>query len=174
MKLRLWVILAAALAPLVAWRAIALAGALADASHSLARAEEARAASARIESLRAQQPTAGLGARPKDDLLTLAHAAAATAALPISSIRDVSPSSERRSGPAGFVQQSATMTLEPLALPELGQFLAAWVRDQRIWTVERINLTALRAASTTTPARFRVQLSLEARYLAGPGESRTP
>lgn len=119
-----------------------------------------------------QAPTQGLAPRVSDSL--------ATCGLPPTVMQNlVSQPGVSVNGTTGAAikRRTASVTLSPLTLPELGRFLESWHAREPGWIVAAIDLTPLTAASPATEnagpgdaaALVRAVLSIEALYVEQTG-----
>lgn len=119
-----------------------------------------------VTQLRLSLPTTGLGERPDEDVMQIAQRAARDSALPASVVREVTPLGERIStADSSLTIQSTRLVVEPVTLQELGTFLRVCFAIQRVWSVQRLDLSAVSTGGA--PARlgeYRAVLSLSAEY----------
>ncbi len=131
--------------------------------------KEAAAASRLMKSvaqLRSTLPTTGQSARPDEDVMQIAQRAARDSALTPTVVREVTPLGERTStADSSLTNQSARLVVEPISLQELGTFLRVWVSSQRVWSVQRLDLSAINAGGgQPRTGEYRAVLSLSAEY----------
>jgi hypothetical protein len=114
---------------------------LADARHRADGARRRAETLARDASeallLRASAVTVTTSERPADDIIPCLSAAMAEAGVPRDYLREVSP---QGTSSTGTLRHSVRATLEPVMLPDLGRFLDAVRRGQRVWCPSQIEL----------------------------------
>lgn len=124
-----------------------------------------------IRTLRAQDESISLRARPEDDLIPIVHEALGRAGLSVDRLADLRndadvalPGSE---GGPSYRQQSIAFTLRGMSPGDLGAFLNAWRTEQRIWTLSRLTVTAPRdrGARSDDAGRFDIALTVSSLYL---------
>lgn len=119
-----------------------------------------------VSQLRSTLPTTGQSERPDEDVMQIAQRAARDSALTPTVVREVTPLGERASTTdSSLTNQSARLVVEPISLQELGTFLRIWVSSQRVWSVQRLDLSAINTAgSQGRTGDYRAVLSLSAEY----------
>ncbi|MDP1661042.1 MAG: hypothetical protein Q8L55_03925 [Phycisphaerales bacterium] len=150
----------------VAWQAAATEFELAYAEHA-----EVAAKSARIATLRALPPVSGYGSRPAEDVIQLANRTLEAATLPAARLRSVQSEMDRaiQDDREGRRLTTARLSLEPLTVQELGAFLGAWRSRQQVWSVARIELSAITPArdggNNRTQGQYRASVTVSASYV---------
>lgn len=111
-----------------------------------------------------RRPTPGLTGQVTD---VLAHAG-----IPLAAMTSLAPEAETELGRIGDtvrMRQAARLGLEPITLPQLGQFLQAWRAQHPEWTIASLQLTPLPGrqarSARTTPGPLRVYMVMECRYI---------
>lgn len=176
-------VLAAVALGLAGWRTAVWRDAAAK--HARAAAERATITqkSARIAELRARPAVSGFGAKPVDDVMPLANRVLEAAHLPSARLRSVQPEADRAIADDrdGLRASSVRLTLEPLTVQELGAFLMAWRSMQLVWSVSRIDLSAMMQGNgaggglgSPKAGNYRASMTVSATYLDDlPGAAQT-
>jgi len=95
-----------------------------------------------IATLRSAAPPESRRHRPAPPgLATRVADVVSKAGLPQSSLQNLSPETETSVGGTALRRQVAKVTLDGLALPELGRFLQEWRTAEPAWTVSSIDIT---------------------------------
>jgi hypothetical protein len=100
--------------------------------------------SAELARLRASAPAWALRGRPASGLAPRVSAALSACGLPASAMASLSPEAESAVGSGNDVsarRTRAVMTLAPVTLPQLGNFLEAWRSREPDWGVSSIDLS---------------------------------
>ncbi|MFT3684281.1 MAG: hypothetical protein QM783_05035 [Phycisphaerales bacterium] len=155
-------------ARVLAWRSAAAAFDVAAAGRATV-AEKA----ARIASLRSLPAVNGFGTRPGEDVMSLATRVLDSAHVPAARLRSVQPEADRVVVDDRDGRRAATvrLSLEPLTVPELGAFLAAWRSSQQVWSVSRIDMNAVPPGGGAAAGSYRASITVSATYLDDPAPS---
>jgi hypothetical protein len=171
-------LLALAATLLVGWRTLAWRRAAAEFASAASFRTAVSEKTARIGTLRAQPAVSGFGARPADDVIPLANRVLDTAAIPLPRLRSVQPEADRAIPDDKDGRRAATVRLaiEPLTIPELGGFLTAWRSTQQVWSVSRIDLSAMSQGQPGAKAsgNYRATITVTATYLDDQAPPPTP
>lgn len=157
----------------IGWRLAEMWSVAAEAA-ALQRSHAELAAQVRLAlSLREKMPTTGTGDRPSEDIMQIARQACRSAALPESLVREITPEGERAIPNTPVMQQNARVSLEPTTPAELAAFLRQWITAQRIWSIERVEISSIggRGASEARGGSYRAQLVISAVYSKDVGAS---
>jgi hypothetical protein len=177
------VLLTVAAVAMIGWRAFAWQAAAAEFDRDFAFHSEIASKSDRLTALRALPPVSGYGSRPGDDVIQLANRVLESAGLPAARLRGVQPEPDRtltdeKGGSEGRRLATVRLSLEPLTSQELGAFLAAWRSKQQVWSVARIDLSALTPARENGAARnagnYRAGITVSASYVDDPSSPAKP
>ena len=163
-------VLAAAAALIVGTRVVAWRSAATAFDRATADRASVAEKAARIASLRSQPAVNGFGARPGDDVMSLATRVLDAAHVPAARLRSVQPDADRTVADDRDGRRAATvrLSLEPLTAPELGAFLAAWRSAQQVWSVARIDMNAIPPSGSTPAGNYRATVTVSATYLDDP------
>lgn len=167
----LLVLLGLACVAVLGWRCVAWQAAATEFDQAYAEHAEVAAQSARVTALRALPPVSGYGSRPAEDVIQLANRTLEAATLPPARLRGVQPEPDRaiQDDREGRRLATARLSLEPLTVPELGAYLAAWRSRQQVWSVARIELNAITPArdgsSSHSQGQYRVSVTVSASYV---------
>jgi hypothetical protein len=171
------VLLAVAASAVIAARVVAWRTAAAEFNRAAATRASVEEKAARIATLRLQPAVNGFGARPGDDVMSLTTRVLDAAHVPAARLRSVQPEADRTLADDRDGRRAATvrLSLEPLTVPELGAFLAAWRSSQQVWSVSRIDLNAAPAAAGGGGAgNYRASIIVSATYLDDLSPTTTP
>ncbi|MDP1662701.1 MAG: hypothetical protein Q8L55_12375 [Phycisphaerales bacterium] len=165
----LLILLGLACAATLVWRCVAWRTAAAEFDRAYTAHAEVAAKSARVATLRALPPVSGYGSRPAEDVIQLANRTLEAATLPAARLRSVQPEMDRaiQDDREGRRLATARLSLEPLTVQELGAFLGAWRSRQQIWSVARIELSAItpaRGGNTHPQGQYRAAVTVSASY----------
>lgn len=167
----LLMLLGLACVSLLGWRCIAWQAAATDFEQAYADHAEVALKSARVATLRGLPPVSGYGSRPTEDVIQLANRTLEAATLPAARLRGVQPEPDRviQDDREGRRLATARLSLEPLTVPELGAFLGAWRSRQQVWSVARIELSAITPAreggNNRTQGQYRATVTVNASYV---------
>lgn len=169
------ILLGLASATVIGWRCAAWHDAVAAFDRAYREQTEVEEKAARAAVLRAMPPVSGYGSRPGDDVIQLANRTLEAATLPASRLRGVQPEMDRAIADDREGRRIATarLALEPLTVQELGAFLSAWRNGQHVWSVARIELSALTRDGNTlrTQGQYRVSVTVSASYVDDPPQA---
>lgn len=167
----LLVLLGLVISVTIGWRSLAWRAAAADFDRAFSEHADVAAKSARAAALRALAPVSGFGSRPTEDVIQLANRVLEAATLPPARLRSVQSEMDRaiQDDREGRRLTMARLSLEPLTVPELGAFLSAWRNRQQVWSVTRIELSALTPTRDGPVARgqgqYRASITVSASYI---------
>jgi hypothetical protein len=138
-------VLAACAVAVVGWRCVAWRAAAAEFERARGFHAEVTSKAARLAALRAQPAVSGFGTRPDQDVIQLVNGVLDRAGLPAGRLRSVQPEPDRAVVDDRDGRRAATvrLALEPVTVQELGSLLAAWRNGQQVWSVARIDLSAM-------------------------------
>lgn len=164
------VLLAAVAAGVVGWRIVVWRGAAVEHARAAAERTALSEKSTRIAALRAQPAVNGFGAKPAEDVMPLANRVLEAAHLPAARLRTVQPEADRTISDDRDGRRASTvrLSLEPLTVQELGAFLSAWRSSQQVWSVSRIDLSAMTvggAAGGAIAGNYRASITVSATYI---------
>jgi hypothetical protein len=153
----------------VAWRVAVWRAAATELAGARAFHTEVTGKAARVARLRAQPPVSGFGARPGDDVMQLAGRVFGSAGLPTGRLRSVQADPDRALADDRDGRRAATVRLavEPVTIQELGALLAAWRASQQVWSIARIDLSAMTRATGAGHAagQYRASIVVTATYI---------
>lgn len=174
------ILLALLTAALIGWRVVAWRTAVAGYHDAASFSSSVTEKAARVRTLRAQPAVSGFGVRPADDVIPLANRVLDAAAIPAARLRSLQPEADRAIADDRDGRRAAAVRLaiEPLTIPELGAFLAAWRSSQQVWSVSRIDLGAMSQGVGQNNAKasgnYRATITVTATYLDDQTPSSTP
>lgn len=161
-------VLAAAAIVVVGWRVVAWRAAADEFERARGFHAEVTSKAARLAALRAQPAVSGFGARPDQDVIQLVNGVLDRAGLPAGRLRSVQPEPDRAVIDDRDGRRAATvrLALEPVTVQELGSLLAAWRSGQQVWSVARIDLSAMAGGGAgRVSGQYRVSITVTATYV---------
>lgn len=142
--------------------------------HAAASLAAVREDAGAVHRLRALRATSSLQEKPQNDVIALVNEVMATAGVPACHFAGLQPEGEGRRlpGAEALFQQTVRLTLNDVALPDLGEFLAGLVTAQSLWTPTSLELVHTRQKDGPQDV-YDVQVVLAALYHAGGEEDRS-
>ncbi len=181
MRLRRVFVVAALLAAVtlpVAASARRLGGARTELAAARLSLERVAGTSQRIAELGARQQRIADRKRPEQDVIARVNAVLTEAGIPLGRFGGLRPESDAAlvvgsraspgigQGAVAYRRQSVRITLNRLAIPELGAFVSEWAASRQPWTPTQIELSHVRG--TANPGRYNASLVITATYVAEP------
>ncbi len=158
----------------VAWRLFH--GARAERRLQTTRLESLRHKDGQIRRLKAATPRASVAENEPGSLAPRLTQALSAAGLPGTSLASLTPRSQTVTASDGrsVVKRSAALSISPIALPELGSFLAAWRTSEPRWVVASIELAPETGATAPPGANLPLRVNLVLEALAAEDARRSP
>ncbi len=163
----LLVLLAAVAVAVVGWRLLLLRAVAGEREQARAAHTEVVLKVERLLALRDQPPVSGYGSKPGDDVIQLTGRVMESATIPAARLRSVQPQSDSamQNDRDGRRLATVRLSLEPLTVQELGAFLSAWRSSQQVWTVARIELSAMVGGGARVQGQYRASITVSASYI---------
>ena len=163
----LLVLLAAVAVAVVGWRLLLLRAVAGERQQARAARTEVVLKTDRLLALRDQPPVSGYGSKPGDDVIQLTGRVMESATIPAARLRSVQPQSDSavQNDRDGRRLATVRLSLEPLTVQELGAFLSAWRSSQQVWSVARIELSAMVGGGARVQGQYRASITVSATYI---------